>query len=74
MSNLSLDQFSFKNILYSFFNIISFIKTHFLKLIIGSIIGGILGLFIEYKKYKDISYKSEIVFVLVQPPLAPTTV
>jgi len=64
MSNLNLDQFSFKNILYSFFNIISFIKNHYVKLLLGSFIGGLSGLFIEYQKYKDISYKSEIVFVL----------
>jgi hypothetical protein len=64
MSNLHLDQFSFKNILYSFFNIISFIKKHYIKLVFGSVIGGLSGLFIEYQKYKDISYKSEIVFVL----------
>ena len=64
MSNLNSDQFSFKNILYSFFTIISFIKKHLIKIIIGSVFGGLTGLFIEYQKYKDITYKSEIVFVL----------
>ena len=64
MSNINSDQFSFKNILYSFFIIINFIKKHFIKIIIGSFIGGFTGLFIEYQKYQDMSYKSEIVFVL----------
>ena len=64
MSNLQSDQFSFKNILYSVFNIISFIKKHYIKLVLGSVVGGFSGLFIEYQKYKDTSYKSEIVFVL----------
>jgi len=64
MSNLNLDQFSFKNILFSVFGVVSFIKIHFRKIILGSFIGGFLGLFIEYQKYKDSSYKSEIVFVL----------
>jgi hypothetical protein len=64
MSNLNLDQFSFKNILFSFLNILSFLKKHYIKLILGSFIGGFSGLFIEYQKYIDISYKSEIVFVL----------
>jgi hypothetical protein len=64
MSNLHLDQFSFKNILYSVFYIIGFIKKHYIKLVLGSVVGGFSGLFIEYQKYNDITYKSEIVFVL----------
>ena len=64
MSNINSDQFSFKNILYSFFIIVNFIKKHFIKIIIGSFTGGFIGLFIEYQKYQDMSYKSEIVFVL----------
>ena len=61
---LEKDQFSFKNIIISFFLIIPFFKKNKIVIIIGSLIGLFIGLYIELNKNSSIFYKSEIVFIM----------
>jgi hypothetical protein len=61
---LEKDQFSFKNIIISFFLIIPFLKKNKIVIIIGSLIGLFIGLYIELNKNSSIFYKSEIVFIM----------
>ena len=61
---LEKDQFSFKNIIFSFFLIFPFINKNKFIILSGSILGLIIGLYIEFYKNSNVFYKSEIVFIM----------
>lgn len=61
---LETDQFSFKKVLFSIFLIFPFIRFNKRVIIIGSIIGLSIGLYIELYKNRSLIYTSEIVFIM----------